>query len=102
VGNFFVFVPKAILEAMPHDWELGWNAVEALERDKWVEVNDYDNDDDSFRVVSVLKIQKVERFGLPVTLETWPRVFAFIRNIYMEAKNIKEAFHTAKKEVKGT
>jgi hypothetical protein len=101
VGNFFVFVPKAILEAVPHDWESGWNAEEAPEMDEWVDVDD-DDDDDSPRVVPVSKMRKVERFGLPVTMETRPRVSAFIRNIYTEAKTIKEAFRTAKKEVKGT
>jgi hypothetical protein len=102
LGNFFVFVPKAILEAVPHDWESGWNAVEALETDEWVDVDDDDDDDDSPRVVPVSKMRKVERFGLPVTMETQPRVSAFIKNIYTEAKTIKEAFRTAKKEVKGT
>jgi hypothetical protein len=98
VGTFFVFVPKTILEAVPHDWESGWNAVE----DEFVDVDDDDDDDDSPRVVPVSKMRKVERFGLPVTMETRPRVSAFIRNIYTEAKTIKEAFRTAKKEVKGT
>lgn len=25
IGNFFVFVAKAIVEAAPNDWESGWN-----------------------------------------------------------------------------
>jgi hypothetical protein len=101
VGIFFVFVPKAILEAVPHDWESGWNAPDETERDQWLDVND-DDDDDSPRVVPVSKMRKVERFGLPVTMETRHRVSAFIRNIYTAAKTIKEAFRTAKNEVKGT
>jgi hypothetical protein len=72
VGNFFVFVPKAILETVPHDWESGWNAVEAPKMDGWVELNDDDKDDDSPRVVPVSKMRKVERFSLSVTMETQP------------------------------
>jgi superfamily II DNA/RNA helicase len=101
IGIFFVFVTKAIVEAVPNDWESGWNAPEAAETDEWVDVDD-DDEDDGPRVVPVSKMRQVERFGLPVTAETRIRVSAFIRNIYTEAKTIKEAYRIAKNEVKGT
>ena len=101
IGNFFIFVAKAIVEAVPSDWESGWNAPEAAEMDEWVGV-DEDDEDDSPRVVPVSKMRKVERFGLPVTPETRLRVSAFIRNIYTESTTIKEAFRIAKREVQGT
>ena len=53
---------------------------------------------------TISKMQQLEpeQFAIPVTEETPSKVNVFVRNIYMEAKSVKEAFHIAKQEPKGS
>jgi len=97
IGQAIIYVHKAILEAVSSDWEAGWEPKESSE---WVDVGS--DDDDSPRVIPISKMRRLERFGIPVTEETRSKVSLFIRNIYTEAKSVKEANRIARREIKGT
>jgi len=100
IGQFIIFVQKAILEAVPKDWEAGWENKPAPAPAEWEDVHS-DDDDDSPRVIPVSKGRRLDRFGLPVTTETKTKVSLFVRNIYQEVKSLKEASRQAKAENKG-
>lgn len=98
IGQAIIYVHKAILEAVRNDWKAGWETKETSE---WVDI-DSDDDDDSPKVIPISKMRRLERFGIPVTEETRSKVSQFIRNIYIEAKSVKEAHRIAKREIKGS
>jgi len=102
-GKAIFFVPKAILEAVPEHWQTGWDTAEPGDPSEWADdVGSDDDDDDSPNVIPVSKMRRLDRFGLPVTEDTRSKVSDFIRNIYSEAKNLKDAARFAKHEIKGT
>jgi len=98
IGQAIIFVQKAILDAVPTDWEAGWDNTTA--ESEWVDV-DSDEDDDNPKVIPVSKGRRLDRFGLPVTSDTQQKVSKFVRNIYKEAKSLKEASRQAKAENRG-
>jgi hypothetical protein len=101
IGQAIIYVNKSIIEAVSTDWEAGWRTESPDDLSAWVDTDSSD-DDDSPRVVPISKMRRLERFGLPVIEETRGKVSGFVRNIYMEAKSLKEAHRIAKLENKGT
>jgi superfamily II DNA/RNA helicase len=87
-----IFVRKSILESVPQDWKEGWKEQE-IDSGRQIPENE---------IPRVSRRRPLERFGLPVTLETASLIDKHVGQLYLEARSLKEAYRIARDESKGT
>jgi hypothetical protein len=95
-GDAIIYVNKSVLEAVSQDWQEAWCA------DSPSDWSDDDEAEDNPRIIPVSKKRQLERFSLPVEEGTRDQIDNFLRHIYTEVKNVREAHRLVKKENRGT